>query len=306
MSSVIFVAGNKRTLYLGVQADKDTPQNTPTVAMRVQDVTPDPVRDFITLAETDRTTQEPGQAVIGLSPSLSFKSYLRPSQVQFLMTAILGDPSRPQEQTDYLSVFEDEPDTWCNQYTGLRLTDLELTGQVGGAIEATVKAQAIGFLAGVTSPGSPDAGSDMPYVYPNMAISRGGVHPGTASQFQLSFSRNSKRAQGDNGMSSLDIVHGLWSCSGQITKYAGDDQDQRQVDTGAVDGTSPTTALFTETLEIVATPAVGPVLDILIAEVSYPTRTAAVNTDGSPLAEVLTFRTQPQASLADQVTVTVT
>ena len=73
------IAGNKRTLYVGTQSAKGTPQTTPTKAFRVSDFTPNPVRAEITLAETDAGTQQPADVVVGFQPGFSFKCYLRPS-----------------------------------------------------------------------------------------------------------------------------------------------------------------------------------------------------------------------------------
>lgn len=312
-----FFAGNRRTLYFATQSVKGTPLTTPTVAMRVTDFTPNDVRQKIRLAETDRTTQQPPQVVVGNTPGFSFKTYLRPSQVAFLIQAVLGDNTDSGSDpnyihtivpdpvvTPYLTMFEAEPDVWCNRHADIRVTQLQLDIQDGGVCEATVTCEALGFLAGATEPDL-DAGSELPYVWPEIAITRATVHPGTASQATITIARNGQRANGDTGFNSIDYVNGLFAVTGQITKYASDDADRRQVDTGSKTGTAPTTAIYDEALSIKLTRDANTSVEFQMAAVSYPTNAAAVNTDGSPLAEVLGFETVQQTDIADNLTVVV-
>lgn len=311
------VPGNKRTLYWGTQVAKGTAQTTPTKAFRVSDFTPNPVRQRITLAETDATTQQPGDVIVGYTPGFSFKVYLRPSQAALLFQSLLGinvdsgstpnyiHTQTPSQTTGYSTVFEREPSVWCNRYVDCRVTQIVLDGQAGGAIEATVTVEALSFTGGATAPTSPAADSDLPFVYPEILVKRAGSSPGTASQFNATIARNGNRAQGDNGFGSLDYVNGLFAGSGQFTKYASDDADRRQVDTGSTTGTATTTAILQETLEIKATRDANQSISILFAAVSYPTNVAAVDTGGNPLAEVMGFRSDPQSTLAGHVTVVV-
>lgn len=310
-----FVAGNKRLLYVGTQSVKGTPQTTPTKAFRVSDFSPNPTRQQITLAETDATTQQPSDVVVGYQPGFSFKCYLRPTNAALLFKSLLGTngdsgagPNYTHTQsaaltTPYLTVYEVEPSVWANQYVDCRVTQIQLDMQAGGAIEATVTVEALSFNGGATPPGSPAAGSDLPYVYPEILVTRAGANPGTASQVSIIIARNGSRAQGDNGFGSLDYVNGLFSISGQITKYADTDADRRRVDTGTAAGTALTTTIYSETLEIKATRDANTSLDIAIAAASYPTNVAAVDTSGNPLAEVLGFRSLPQTTLAANVVV---
>jgi hypothetical protein len=312
-----FVAGNKRTLYVGTQSGKGTAQTTPTKAFRVSDFSADPVRQRITLAETDATTQQPADVIVGYQPGGSFKTYLRPSNAAWLFATLLGTNadtgSTPNyihtqsatQTTPYFTMYEVEPSVWANQHVDCRVTQIQLDMHAGGAIEATVTFAALTFNGGATPPSSPAAGSDLPYVYPELTVTRGGSHPGTASQVTILISRNGNRAQGDNGFGSLDYVNGLFSISGQFTKYADTDTDQRQVDTGSTTGTATTTAIYEETLAIKATRDTNTSINIAIAAASYPSRTAAVDTSGQPLAEVMGFRSDPQATLAANVAVTV-
>lgn len=312
-----FVSGNKRVLYFGTQVAKGTAQTTPTKAFRVTDFTPNPVRQRITLAETDATTQQPSDVIVGYQPGFSFKIYLRPTNAAFLLASLLGtnadSGSTPNYihtmaanvATPYLTMYEREPSVWCNQYIDCRITQIQLDGQAGGAIEATITVEAITFNGGATAPTTPAAGSDLPYVYPEILFKRAGSSPGTASQFSITIARNGARAQGDNGFGSLDYVNGLFSIAGQVTKYASDDADRRQVDTGSASGTATTTAILQQTLEILATRDANTSVSIALAAASYPTNVAATDPSGAPLAEVLGFRSDPQSTLAANVVVVV-
>lgn len=312
-----FFAGNKRTLYFATQTAKGTAEDTPTLAMRVQDFTPNEVRAKIQLAETDRSTQEAADAVVGFQGGFSFKCYLRPNEAAFFYQALLGafldggGPTNfthaitPDEQTPYLTCFEVEPDILCNKYSDIRVTKIEAAGEAGGAIEATITVEALSFEAGATAPTTPDPVDELPYVYAEVTVTKGGDTPGTFDQWQLTIDRNGKPIQGDVGFKRQDYVNGKFTVTGQVTKYVADDEDQRQVDTGATDGTDPTVAIFSEDLAILLTRDEDTSLEFAMAEVSYPTRTMAVNSDGSPLAEVMGFRTLPQDTLAENVVVTV-
>lgn len=311
-----FVPGNKRTIYLGTQDDKDTPQDTPTAAFRVEDFTPGQVRQLIRLAETDRTTQRPRNVVVGYTPGFTFKTYLRPSQAGILLASLLGadvdtgttphyiHTITPDVDTPYLTVFEEEPDVLVNEYDGVRCTSIQFDGATGGALEATVICEALGFVAGGDAPDLA-AALDLPFVYPEVAIARATVHAGNKSQFTITVARNGQRAQGDNGFSSIDYINGLFSVDGSFTQYMDSDADQRQVDTGSKTGTVPTTAIYEEALSIKATRDANTSIEFQMPAVSYTAETRAVAVDGSPLAEVLTFETDQQATLAANLVVVV-
>lgn len=310
-------AGNKRTLYLGTQADAGTPLAHASLAIRVEEFTPNEVRGKTQLAETDRSTQEAADAVVAITPGFSFKCYLRPNEAAFFYQALLGsvDDSgggpnyvhtiNPDEETPWLTVFEEEPGVLVNRYHDVRVTQIEASGQNGGVIEATITCEALSFTAGATAPVGVEPVDELPFVYPESTTTKGGSAPGTVDQWQLTITRNATRAGGDVGFKSLSIVNGKFSVTGQITKFASDDDDQRQVDTGSTTGTTPTSDIFSETLDIKLARDADTSIEFAMPEVSWPTRTMATNTDGTPLAEVMGFRTLPQDDLADNITVTV-
>ena len=315
-----FVPGNRRTLYVGLQSAKGTPQTTPTLKLRVQDFSPNDVRQTIELEETDALTQDGEDVVVGLTPGFSVTKYLRPSEDDLLFQALLGvnantgtNPNfihtqSPAVETPYLTIYEVEPGIWCNRYSDIRLTSGVVRGGAGQALVVTYVCEALNFLAGETAPSAPaNPVSELPFVYPEVTNTLGGSPPGTVDEFELSIARGGQRIQGDLGMASQEYVNGKLVVSGSITKYvtadaAGDDY-QRAVDTGSKTGAAPTTAVYTEALAIQALRNANLQVDFDMDEVQYKTRQAGTRTDGSPLVEVMTFRTPPQATLAGDIEV---
>lgn len=305
-----FFAGNKKTLYFGTQSGKGTPQTTPTLAMRVTDFTPNEVRAKIQLAETDASAQEAGNVVVGVTPGATFSAYMRPSEFDFWAAALLGNNvdsgSNPNyihtadadETQPYLTMYEVEPSLLCNQHTDIRVTSLTARGGAGQALEVSITIEALGFAAGATAPTSPAPVSEQPFVYPEVSITKGASTPGTFDSFEITINRNATRLQGDNGMTSLDIIPGKFAVNGTATKYVADDDDQRSVDTGSSSGTAPTTTIFTEALSILVARTANLRVTFDMDAVEWTTREAGVRTDGTPLMEVLGFRTVPQATLA--------
>lgn len=312
-----FYAGNQKKLYAGTQSGKGTAQNTPTIVFRLEEFTPDEVRAKQQTAETDGLTQDGADVVTAIQPGFTFKCYARPSEVAFLYQALLGGVSNsgsgpnythtetPTLATPYLTFFEVDPSLLCNKYVDGRVTRIEATGEAGGFIELTVNVAACSFEAGASPPSSPAFADELPYTYPEVKVTKGGVYDGSRDAWSLVIDRQGKRALGDAGLASLDYVNGKFAVTGSLTQFAQADDDQRQVDTGSTSGTDPTTDIYSEALKIELIRDSNTQIKFEMAEVSYPTRAAAVNPDGSPLLEVLGFRTLPQSTLAGNITVTV-
>ena len=314
-----FVPGNRRYINFGLQSAKGTPQTTPTLRVRVQDFSPNEVRQLIELEETDALTQDGESVAVGLTPGFSITKYLRPSEDDLLLYALLGvnvdsgsNPNythtiSPAVATPYLTVYESEPGIMCNRYWDVRITAATIRGGAGQALVVTYQCEALNFLAGETEPVAPAAPvSELPFVYPEVTNTLAGAAPGTVDEFEISIARGGQRIQGDLGMASQDYVNGKLVVSGSITKYvtndtSGDDY-QRAIDTGSKTGTAPTTAIHGEALNIQALRNANLSFAFDMDEVQYTTRQAGPRTDGAPLVEVLAFRTPPQATLAGDIT----
>lgn len=314
-----FIPGNRRVIYAGLQSAKGTAQTTPTVKLRVQDFSPNDVRAKIELDETDALTQDGESVVVGATPGFTLTKYLRPSEDDLLLYALLGanvdsgtTPNfihtlSPAVAMPYLTIYEAEPSVMCNQYKDVRITQAVIRGGAGQALTVVYTCEALDFAAGATEPSTPtDPVSELPFVYPEVTNTLAGSAPGTVDEFELTIARGGQRIQGDLGLKSQDYVPGKLVVSGSITKYptldsSGDDY-QRAVDVGSKSGTAITTAIYTETLNIKALRTANLSIEFDMDEVEYTTRQAGPRTDGSPLVEVLAFRTPPQATLAGDVT----
>lgn len=318
MSTTTFVPGNRRALYIGLQTAKGTVQATPTLKLRVQDFSPNEVRQKIELEETDAQTMDGESVAVGVTPGFSFSKYLRPSEDDLLLTALLGQSTDtgagpfthtiiPTLLPPFLTVFEAEPGIMCNRYQDITIISATIRGGAGQALTVTYQCEALDFLAGATEPVTPALPvSELPLVYPEVTHTLGGVAPGTVDEFELTIARGGQRIQGDLGMKSQHYQIGKFVVTGSITKYvpnsaAGDDY-QRAIDTGSKTGTVPTTAILTEALNIKALRNAGLSIEFDLDEAEYTTRQAGPRTDGSPLVEVLAFRTPPQPTLAGDLT----
>ncbi len=314
-----FIPGNRRTLYVALQTAKGTPNLTPTLKLRVRNFQKGDVRTKIELEETDSSTQDGESVVVGVGPSFSFEKYIRPSEDDLLFYGVLGvnadtgttpnftHTQSPAVETPYFTIFETEPGVWTNRYTDCRIVLATVRGGAGQALMGTFQIQALDFLAGVADPVAPaNPVSELPFIYPEVTNTLGGAAPGTVDEFELSINRGGGRAQGDIGFKSQDFVLGKLVVSGSITKFndagaVGDDY-MRAIDVGAKTGTTPTGDIYTEALAIKAVRNANLSFDWDMDEVEYTTRQAEPRLDGTPLIEVLAFRTPPQPTLAGDIT----
>ena len=315
-----FRPGNRRTIYDGLQSAKGTPQTTPTQKLRVQDFTPSEVRQKTELEETDALAMDGESVAVGLIPGFTIAKYLRPSEDDLLFHYLLGttvdtgtNPNFTHTESPSLTppfgtFYEAEPGLMVNRYVDVAVVSATVRGGAGQALTVSYQCEALDFLAGETEPVAPaNPVSELPFVYPEVTNTLGGSAPGTVDEFELTISRVGQRIQGDLGMKSQHYQQGKLVVSGSITKYVTDDTSgddyQRAIDTGSKTGTTPTTAIYTEPLNIKAVRNANLSVEFDMDEVEYTTRQAGPRTDGSPLVEVLAFRTPPQPTLAGDITV---
>lgn len=316
-----FFAGNDKLVLIKKQSDKDTPVAdwTDAMALRVYEWSKDPVRAIGPLEESDASADESDSHVTAIGPAFSFGVYGRPSELDLLAEAILGDsdPSTtinptthtatPSQETPYFSVLEVDP--FANtRYEGCRLGAATFTAQDTGQTELRVTGlawQALGVTHGIATPSPmPEPVDELPFIYAECTVNYAGSSEGRTSQFTVTVNRNLFRAQGDNGFTALDLVNLKRVVEGSVTRYVADDDTLRAVDTGTEGGTTPTSAIFTESFSVAFTRDSGD-RQFLIAsqEIAYETREQALALDGAPVAEVLGWRAQQQADPADKITI---
>lgn len=312
-----FFPGNAKLIGIAEQADKDTPASAPSYFLRITEFQRTPVRTQAPLNETDGSTQQGANHVTGFTPGFTIGCYARPSEQDLVARTVLwsgtasatshSSTSTPTNVPVYWTVWEIEPDLYTVRWDGCVGVAAQWAAQDEGDTELKISGWqfiALGYLAGVTEPSLPALADEDPYLFAEAAISYDSVHPGLTSAFQLNVNRNARRITGDNGFTSLDVVPGKFQVDGTLTRYVDSDDRMRAVDTGTEAGTTPTTAIFEEPLDIVFTRvSISASLSFACDSVAYPTREQAVNLDGSPLAEVLGFQTQPGATLGDNLTI---
>lgn len=314
--STQFYPGNAKLIGIAKQTDKDTPATEPDLFLQVTNYSKDPVRAQGPLNETDRSAQQGANHVTAITPGCSFDCYGRPGYMHMIAEALLWDAvldgtndittAVPSQVPVYWTIWEIEPGLYTDRYTGCVGVSGSFTAQDEGETELRVNGLtfiALGFTAHVTEPDLPAPDDEVPFIFAEVAVKYATVHLGTTSAFTVNVNRNAKRITGDNGYTSLDVSAGKLQVDGTITRYVLDDDTKRAVDTGSEAGTTPTTTIFDEAIEILFD-RVADSKSFKIASdgIAYPTREQAINLDGQPLAEVLGFATQPQADAADNIT----
>lgn len=322
--STTFFAGNDKLILVKKQADESTPVSdwtTGATALRVYDLTKAPVRTIAPLEESDASTQESASHVTTIGPALTFGVYGRPSELDLIAEALLGanddsstsnpttHTATPTQDTPYYGLLEVDP--FANtRYDGCRLGAAQFTAQDQGQTEFRVTGlawMAKTILHGVSTPSPmPTPADELPFIYAEATVKYAGTSEGRTSAFQINVNRNLVRAQGDSGFEALALVNTKLQVDGQVTRYVADDDSLRQVDTGTAAGTVPTATIFTEPFSVLFDRGSGTDnRQFLIAstEVAYETREQALALDGAPVAEVLGFRTQPQADVADNISI---
>lgn len=319
-----FFAGNDKLILVKKQVDKATEITdwSGARAFRVYEWTKLPVREIGPLEESDRSIQQGASHVTTVGPGVTFGVYGRPTEMSLICEALLGanyddttgppydHTAIPDQDSPYYSILEIDPYA-CTRYEGCRLTAATFTAQDTGQTELRITGLAwlaLNVTLGITPPDpEPVPVDELPFLFAECAVKYGGSHLGTTSQFTLNVNRNSTRIQADNGFEALDIVHGKFQADGSVTRYVQDDDTLRAIDTGTTGGTAPTSTIYTEAFEIDFSRDAGALAWVAASdEIAYETREAALNLDGTPIAEVLGFRTQPQSNLADNLTMVTT
>lgn len=313
-----FFPGNAKLIGIAKQTDKDTPAAAPDAYFRLTGYSRNDVRVLSPLQETDGRAQRGGNHVTQITPGCSLDLYSRFGDWALLAEAILWDAeddvtngivtATPSLIPVYYTVWEVEPGLYTDRYDGCVFGQLTVVGKDEGETEIKVTGlqfEALGFTAHVTEPVSlPGAPTEVPQIYAEATIKYAGVHPGTTSEFSLTIDRALDRLTGDNGFRSKAISPKLLDVNGTVTLYVEDDDRKRAVDTGSTTGTDPTTDIFSESLSIKLERG-DESLEFALDSISYLKSERALNLDGSPLAEVTPFISEPGDTLADNITIIV-
>jgi hypothetical protein len=317
---VSLIPGNVEVLAFGIQVDKDTPATTPVIAIALEDCSLDPGLNFITLAESDASALEGDDVIVGAGPGGTFKKYVRPSEEDFFLYDLLGknvdsgttpnfihtatiDPAAPFA-TPYLTCWDIWPGVATVQYVGGRIAQGVYTSQAGAAWEAEYTFTALKALMHAAEPtltGLLD--EELPFTWPELTCSLGGVAGGVVNQASLTIARNTGRFVGDNGLVSLDIPNGLASVMGSMEVAFEDDTLWRAANTGSTSGTALTPAVFSEAIEIALARGAGLGLAFSLAAAQIKNFKVALKTDASPATATFDFKSKRSATLSDVISV---
>jgi hypothetical protein len=315
---VSLIPGNVEYLAFGVQADKDTPATVPVIAIALEDCQLDPNPTDIVTAESDASAQQGDTVRVGAEPGGTFKKYVRPSEEDFFLNALLGktvdagttpkthtgtlDPTDPFG-SPYLTVWDVWPGVATVRYDGARIAQGVFNSQPGQTADAEYTLQALKATLGVDEPDPTGLFIDeLPFSWANFVATLGGVHAGVVNSFALTITRNTGRFHGDNGLDSLDIPNGLFAATGSLTVAFEDDTLLRAANTGTTSGTVLTDTVYSEALILDLLRGVDLEVQFSMAGVQIKNFKTALNTDGSPAVSTFDFNSKRQATLSDAMT----
>lgn len=308
------IPGNAVTVALGKQTAKGTPQTTPQYKLKLTGGGIDPVRDLLTLAETDATRQAGAQVVVGSHVEGTTEHYLRPTEFASIAYWALGanadsgstnytHTATAASSGPYITMYDaTNVSTLVNQYTDLRVNTLTVRGGAGQALTYSVAWTGLGATLGATDPVLA-ATTETPLVYPNVTCTKGGATPGTIDSFELTIDQNASYIQGDSGLAAVDSVWGIFAVSGSLSLLFTDDQNYRAFHTGSTSGTQLSTTVFNESLTILAQINANLSVSFVMTQVEYTAYPVPINVDGSPIRVAATFRAKPQAVIANTLSV---
>jgi hypothetical protein len=304
------VEGNTRCIYAATQSAKGTPATAPTLGFMLSgDAALNPNREIIQLPETDARSQRADNAVVGASPGGGWQGWWRDSQALFLAEMVQGDitggVATPSRDMPYFTAWDIIPDVMCTQYDDCRLGSLTVAGQTLQGIQYTVgSVVALSAHLGATVPTLPALPTDLKFSYPLVKVTVGGTWLGTHDSFSITINRNVTYLRGDMGLEIFDSWPGVYEVTGQLVRIFEGDDDYRKFQGGDAAATDLTTDIFTEALEILLDDGTNSAAFNSDA-IEYTAATVPVNVDGSPILQTMEFSTSPQATWADNLTITV-
>lgn len=314
------IPANIECLAFAPQVDKDTAAAAPLIAVALEDCQLDPNVQRIKQAESDQSAQQGDVVVVGAQPGGSFKKYVRPSEEDFFLYALLGknadsgtthythtaevDDTAPFT-TPYLTVWDIWPGVMCVRYDGVRIASGHFMSKPGGMVE--VEYQLEGLKSTYIDPGSaPDLSGlfvdELGHSWPELTATLGGSHTGVVNSFDCTISRATGRFPGDNGLFSLDVPNGLLSVTGSLEVAFQDDDLTRAANTGTTSGTVVTTTVFSEALTLALARGANLGVSLAMAAVQISNFKNALKTDASPAVSTFDFDSKRSATIADLIT----
>lgn len=302
------VSGNTRIICAAAQVGKGTPAAAPTVWFPLSsDGALSPGREIITLPETDASAQRSSSEVVGASPGGAWSGWWRDAGALFLAEMALGSiaagVATPTQAMPYFTAWDVIPGEQCTRFDDVRIGQLTVAGQSLQGITYTVEAVALSATMGVAQP-TLTLPTGRKFAYPTVAVTVGGLQPGTHDSFSLVINRNVTLLRGDMGLDAYDSWPGIFEVTGSLVRIMEDDTDFRKVHGGSAGATGLTTTIFSETLNIALDDGTDST-EFDSNGVEYTAVTQPIATDGAPILQTLEFNTVRQAAIADNLTITV-
>lgn len=308
------IPGNNAVLGIAKQSGKGTPNTTPTYAL---DYTGSPTLvpgvQLVTAEETDASAQAGVDYVVGTEPGGNAEHYLRPVSFALIAEALMGQKTgtdvqvaTPSQTQPYFTLIEDRADgTLVTQFNDAKCGQVVITAQNRALCTYTATWQALSFIMGGSTL-AVDAEDETILAWPQVTVSRGGVHQGTCQTINLTIDRNLTRVPGDVGYGNVDSVAGLFQVTGEMVVLFENDDDARAFATGTTSGTVSTPTLYTESLdlEIAFDSGLGVLFEM--AAIQFTSYNVPVNTNAEPAYATINFKTVRQADIADNLTITTT
>jgi hypothetical protein len=310
------VPGNALTLAVGKQTALGTAQTAPSYKLRYTGgFGPDPVRNTITLAETDATRQQGDPVVVGLRVEGSSEHYVRPDEFGLLALLLFGQvtttgagpnythtySSTATGSAPYATLYKAQNTTaFVDRYVDCQVGSLTIRGGAEQALSVSCDWTGLSYTTGETDPaGSPVATS--PMVYPEVTITKAGVASGVIDSFELTVTQNRSLVVGDTGLSAGAIVPGMFAVTGSLSILFESDAERRLFHTGSTGGTTPTSTVGSEALNIAVVRNANLSITFDLDNVIPTNVTVPANTDGSPIRMGYEFSAKRDATLANVV-----
>lgn len=316
------IPANIEVIAIGIQTDKATPATLPVIALALEDCALDPGVQQINQAESDQSAQQGDVVVVGAQPGGTFKKYVRPSEEDLLLYALLGlnadsgttpnfvhtsslDDANPFS-SPYLTIWDIWPGVTTTRYDGCRLSRAAFSSQPGQMVDVEYTVAALKATLHDTEPDLTGLFADeLGHSWPELAVSLGGSHTGIVNNMSITINRNTGYFSGDNGLQALDVPNGLFAVDGSLEVAFQDDSLFRAANTGTTTGTALSTAVFSEALSIALARGANIGVALSLAAAQIKNFKTAMKTDGSPAVSTFDFSTKRQAALADALTAVV-
>lgn len=307
-------AGNFFTAAIGKQAAKGTPQTTPKFKLRVTGGVVVPQVQILDLPETDSSIQRSRSVKVGSQIGGALEGFIRSDEYAFLaylhMGAVSTAGTSPYTHTitaaaqlPYATIYNAFDTTaLVSRMVDCRIAELSASGGAGQALAYGAAMLGLAGTEGETDPVLAVSTVE-PLVYPNVTVTYAGATTDIVEAFTLRSVRAAQVIQGDTGMTASDSVTGRWAVDGTLRVLFETDAIWRNWLTDSPSGTTHSQALATEALNITATRSTSDEVswDVDFAEIRNVT--LVPDPSGNPLFYDIEWSAQPQATIANTLSI---